>query len=242
MYVILEILADYDQCYGGFKFCGIYTSSNEAFTALKPDQFCTWISKNKTISDCIELGINVNDFDGPEKLTLKGNRYKVNDPQIIYRRGSSLIEWRIHEFEYYYNLNGIIYEANHILLKNYDPDHHEYADHVILLDDIFNCDAKIKSDNIVDKILDSSKPHKLELVHITYNNGNVNIECADEEYKKFFKSDLISSNLTTNITDRNDFYERFRFRMYELRRHSKIDFARSWIEDDILTYRCFIKK
>ena len=244
MYVILEILADSEYSEGGFKFCGIYQDFKDVYAALKPDQFYTWIDKNKTISDCIEPGIKVDDFDGDEKLTLKSKRYKVNDPQIIYARGGSLSEWRVHEFEYYYNLNGTIYEANYILLKGYDPDHHEYADHVILLDDIFDCDTKIESDDIVDKILDSSKPYKLELVHITYNNGNVNIECTDEEYKKFFTDtiveyDLINSDLTTRITDGAEFNERFRNRMCYLRRNLKINFARSWIENDSLIYRCF---
>ena len=105
----------------------------------------------------------------------------------------------------------------------------------------------------MDHVKQTNKNTKIGLLYVKYDNGHINIDCEDADFKesfidtivstqKLFKSDLISSNLTTNITDRNDFYERFRFRMYELRRHSKIDFARSWIEDDILTYRCFIKK
>jgi len=157
MYLILEILADSEYNEGGFKFCGVYKNFKKAYKALKPNQFCVQIDKNETISDQIGPGIKVQDFKKDEKLTLNGNRYKVDDPQIIWARGSELTKWRVHAFEYYYNLNGTIYEANYILLMNYNHDRHDYADHMILLDDICDCEAKIKSDKAMNNAINYVK-------------------------------------------------------------------------------------
>ena len=248
MYVILEILADSEYSEGGFKFCGIYENLKRTIELLQPGQLCTQININETISDQIGPGVKVDEFIGDEKLTLTGKKYKVNDPQIIFARSDNLIEWKVHKFKYYYNFNDTIYAANHILFKKYNHyDDHTYADHVILLDDVFDYDKFTSADTIA-SIFNRLKPSKIEVVNIRYNDydGNINIECADEQYKKLFidiiiNHNLISSNLTTHMTDRDGFYSYFRNRMYTLRKNSQLDFSLSKLDNNSLIYKCIVE-